>query len=239
MYKVAVCDDNEKIRELVCQYIDSYEERIETKSFSSGEELLENYDFFDAVFLDIDMGGMDGIETARRIRRIDKNIRIVYLTAYRDYVRGAFEVHAFQYLLKPVRPEAIRNILGELFRYAQKPSPKETVSFQTPGGLLCLDPGEICYFEYSSRKVRIVTTGENHLMTEKIGAVAEKMERFGFSMPHQSFVVNMLHVKNVRGQEILMDNGDRLPLSQKKTKIWKMQLADYLSHRLERRREDR
>ena len=59
------------------------------------------------------------------------------------------------------------------------------------------------------------------------------MEPFGFSMPHQSFVVNMFHVKNVRGQQILLDNGMEIPLSQKKLKTWKQELTVYLSQRLE------
>ena len=61
------------------------------------------------------------------------------------------------------------------------------------------------------------------------------MEPFGFSMPHQSFVVNMFHVKNVRGQQILLDNGMEIPLSQKKLKTWKQELTVYLSQRLEGR----
>ena len=70
--------------------------------FILGEALIDAYDFYDAVFLDIDMKGINGIETGRKIRERDHETKIIYLTSYRDYVAGAFEVHAFQYLLKPI-----------------------------------------------------------------------------------------------------------------------------------------
>ena len=73
----------------------------------------------DAVFLDIDMQGMNGIETGKAIRSVDTDVKIVYLTAYRDYVAGAFGVHAFQYLLKPVNRQEIINVLEEIFRYME------------------------------------------------------------------------------------------------------------------------
>ena len=73
-------------------------------------------------------------------------------------------------------------------------------------------------------------------MTGKIGGIYERLSPMGFSMPHKSFVVNLLHVKNVRNLDIFMDNGDQLPLSQKKQKEWKQELTKYLSERLERQR---
>lgn len=69
-------------------------------------------------------------------------------------------------------------------------------------------------------------------MTGKISGIYERTCAMGFSMPHKSFVVNLLHVKNVRNLDIFMDNGDRLPLSQKKQKEWKQELTNYLSERL-------
>ena len=68
-------------------------------------------------------------------------------------------------------------------------------------------------------------------MVERIGNVAKRMKDFGFSMPHQSFSINMLHVK---GQHIYLDNGMEIPLSQKKQKIWKQELTAWLSARLEK-----
>ena len=235
MYKIAVCDDEEAVSEQVKNLIAEWNPAVDVVCFSSGEALLENYQSYEAVFLDIDMAGMNGIETGKAIRRLDKDTKIVYLTAYRDYVSGAFGVHAFQYLLKPVNKKAIWNVLEEIFRYMKSAEKKIILDFHTVDGALCLPVESIYFFEYENRKIRIVTDKEQYYMADKIGNVAKRMDEFGFSMPHQSFVVNMFHVKNVKNQQIFLDNGMEIPLSQKKQKTWKQELMGYLSQRLEGR----
>lgn len=235
MYKIAVCDDEEAVSDQVKNLITEWNPSVDVVCFSSGEALLENYQSYEAVFLDIDMAGMNGIETGKAIRRLDKDTKIVYLTAYRDYVSGAFGVHAFQYLLKPVNKKAIWNVLEEIFRYMRSAEKKIILDFHTVDGALCLPVESIYFFEYENRKIRIVTDKEQYYMADKIGNVAKRMAEFGFSMPHQSFVVNMFHVKNVKNQQIFLDNGMEIPLSQKKQKIWKQELMGYLSRRMEGR----
>lgn len=237
MYKIAVCDDEEAVLAQVKKLITEWNPSVDVVCFSSGEALLENYQSYEAVFLDIDMAGMNGIETGKAIRKLDKDTKIVYLTAYRDYVSGAFGVHAFQYLLKPVNKKAIWNVLEEIFRYMKSAEKKIILDFHTVDGALCLPVESIYFFEYENRKIRIVTDKEQYYMADKIGNVAKRMDEFGFSMPHQSFVVNMFHVKNVKNQQIFLDNGMEIPLSQKKQKIWKQELMEYLSRRLEGRGE--
>lgn len=197
MYKIAVCDDEEAVSAQVKELITEWNPSVDVVCFSSGEALLENYQSYEAVFLDIDMAGMNGIETGKAIRKLDKDTKIVYLTAYRDYVSGAFGVHAFQYLLKPVNKKAIWNVLEEIFRYTKSAEKKIILDFHTVDGALCLPVERIYFFEYENRKIRIVTDEEQYYMADKIGNVAKRMAEFGFSMPHQSFVVNMFHVKNV------------------------------------------
>lgn len=234
MYRIAVCDDEKIVREEVGKFIQEWNSEAEIRTFLCGEDLLEDYRFYDAVFLDIDMQGMNGIEVGKAIRRVDRDVKIVYLTAYRDYVAGAFGVHAFQYLLKPVNKEEIINVLEEIFRYRKKLNEKIILDFHTVDGIVCLPVESVYFFEYENRRIRIVTQKEEYYMVERIGNIAKRMKDFGFSMPHQSFSVNMLHVKNVKGQHIYLDNGMEIPLSQKKQKIWKQELTAWLSARLEK-----
>ena len=138
MYKIAVCDDEERIVSEVKNIIEEWDSSIEVVCFSSGEKLVENYEGYEAVFLDIDMKGMNGIETGKAIRRLDKDTKIVYLTAYRDYVAGAFGVHAFQYLLKPVNKKAVTGVLEEIFRYMRNREKRIIVDFHTVDGVVCL-----------------------------------------------------------------------------------------------------
>lgn len=120
MYQIAICDDEQTICGMVCSVIRKWNPDIKISCFDSGEALLAAYDSFDAIFLDIDMKGMDGVETGRQIRERDHVTRIIYLTAYRDYVAGAFEVHAFQYLLKPISASRLQQVLEEHYMESRK-----------------------------------------------------------------------------------------------------------------------
>lgn len=145
-------------------------------------------------------------------------------------------MHAFQYLLKPISSARLKQILEELFRYVNRVDKQKLLDFHTDEGTVCVDAADICYFEYSNRKIRVVTFQKIYHMAGKISSIYTRTCSMGFSMPHKSFVVNFLHVKNVRNLDIFMDNGDRIPLSQKKQKEWKQELTNYLSERLERQK---
>lgn len=238
MHQIAVCDDETAVCEMVSETIKRWNQDVKVSCFQSGEALIAAYDFFDVVFLDIDMQGIDGIETGRRIRERDHETKIIYLTSYRDYVAGAFEVHAFQYLLKPISQIHLTQILEEIFRYVRKADKRTILDFHTSEGMVCVDAADICYFEFIDRRIKMVTVQGVYTMTGKISSVYERTHSIGFSMPHKSFVVNFLHVKNVRNLDIFLDNGDRIPLSQKKQKVWKQELTNYLSERLERQRRE-
>lgn len=235
MYRIAVCDDEKAVTEQTAEMIRKWNEQIEITCFYSGEELLQSYSYYHAIFLDIDMREMNGIEVGREIRKRDKEVRIIYVTSYRDYVAGAFGVHAFQYLLKPLKEAALFQVMEELFVYLERPK-AEVLDFQTSEGMICLPTEEIFYFEYANRKIRLVTKQREYCMSGKIGSVAERLEPYGFSMPHQSFVVNFYHVKSVSAGTIFLDNGAEIPIAQKKQKIWKQELLSYLAERLEGKR---
>ena len=96
-----------------------------------GEALIAAYDFFDVVFLDIDMQGLMGLRQAGGFGRKIMRRRLSIYTSYRDYVAGAFEVHAFQYLLKPVSPAQLTQILEEIFRYLKEPDNRMILDFHT------------------------------------------------------------------------------------------------------------
>ena len=114
MYKRQVCDDqklvSEKIKEMI---LHGDENRYEVEVFSDGRALLNSGKTFDILFLDIDMPGLDGIETAKALRKSDKKVKIIYITNYGGFAGYAFGVHAFGYLLKPVKEPDIKRQLKE------------------------------------------------------------------------------------------------------------------------------
>ena len=111
--KIAICDDEIEIGEQIKDLIRSQKTDCRIEFYSSGEELLASEVVFDIIFLDIQMEGMDGLSTARQLRR-KTDALLIFITGIREAVFDAFDVSAFHYLLKPVDQEKF----GEVFRRA-------------------------------------------------------------------------------------------------------------------------
>lgn len=229
MIRIAVCDDDEKDLAGMMDLLRHYPEaQLQAEGYKSGEELLASGKKYDILLLDIDMGAMDGIETARRIREADKEVKLIYVTNYSDYTIFAFAVHAFAYLLKPVSGEELYAQLDEACLYGlSRPEPE--LEFLAKEGIAHVKPSEIYCFEYLDRQVLMYTREGIWHLKRKITDTAGEMEQYGFSMPHKSFVVNLHEVQRIHGYEIMMTDGRIIPLSQKKSAQFRRDLNDYLA----------
>lgn len=231
MFKIAVCDDEAAVTDIIEKYICEYPIFLSSvEKYTSGEALVATEKSFDLIFLDIDMKGMDGIAAARQIRKYDKRVRIVYVTSYRDYAAPAFSVHAFAYLLKPVKAEDIHIIMKEACDYAFAENNPVKLSFETTEGSIAEDVQKIYYFEYENRHVKLVSENGTFYIRSKIADMYVKMQDYGFYMPHKSFIVNFLHVQSVIGTDIHMTNGDVVMLSQKRASQFRKAFAGYIEN---------
>lgn len=218
MLEIAICDDDKIIIEKIKECINNYKkDTCAVNTYSSGEQLLKERKRFDIIFLDIDMTGINGIETAKKIRKYDKVVKIIYVTSYTDYQNLAFSVHAFGYLNKPIREGQIHYQLDEVLSYSEEEKDEEIIEFITLDGVARISTNEVYFFEYENRKVKMVTKNAIYILKDKITTLAEKMEEYGFVMPHKSFTVNLLYVKAIKGYDIYMIDGTIIPLSQKKS----------------------
>ena len=217
--RIAVCDDDERERKKLLCLLEQYPgARLLAEEYSSGEALLAAGKKYDILLLDIDMEGLDGIETARRIREADKEVRLIF----------AFAVHAFAYLLKPVEQEELFAQLDEVCAYGLARSWPE-LEFHAAEGIVRMETSRILCFEYFDRQVLMHTTDGVLHLKRRITEVAREMAVYGFAVPHKSFVVNLYAVQRIRGYEITLTDGRTIPLSQKKSALFRRELNDYLA----------
>lgn len=232
MKRIAICDDEVTTLHQTKKYLEEYPKiKFIIDEFTSGEELLASKESYEIILLDIDMAGINGIETARKIRQSDKNVKLIYVTNYSDYTVFAFAVHAFAYLLKPIKKMELYQQLDEVFEYMQVPS-KKLLEFHTEEGIVRIDPLEILYFEYLNRRVFLNTAHERYTLKCKITDLALELQNKGFSMPHKSFIVNLYAVKNIKGYDIYLTNNTVIPLSQKKSMEFRKSLNRFLSEEM-------
>lgn len=237
MINIAICDDEINIINKTKKLIQDYDkEDIDIYIYESGDELINSDKEFHIIFLDIDMKGLDGIETAKKLREYDKKVKIIYVTNYTDYTYSAFSVHAFGYLVKPLNKKELYNQLDEALSYTEEIS--KNLEFITRDGVIRIDTNSISYFEYEQRKVIMKTIDKNYILKKKISEIGKDIQDYGFEMPHKSFVVNLYNIKTIKGYDVHMMDGSVIPLSQKKSSQFRDSLNRYLSKHINKSRRD-
>lgn len=219
MIEIAICDDEKIIRDQITGLIEKQKADCHIENFATGEELLAAEDRFDVIFLDIQMEGMNGIETARAIRERNRQTVVIFITAVKEYVFEAFDVAAFHYLLKPVAEEKFAEVFESAVDEVQKRNAQETppIFIKTKTRNLTLRQKEILYIESRAKKVGIHTTAD----VIEIYASMNKLERqlgSSFYRSHRGYLVNMEHIAEYSNDMIDMSNGERVYLAKEKYK---------------------
>ena len=210
---IAVVDDEKAIREHICGLVEEQQPESRIEAYATGEKLLASGKRFDIVFLDIQMEGMNGIEAARSLRERREDTVLVFITGIRDYVFDAFDLYAFQYLLKPIDEGKFAEVLERAVREAAKKKERRVLFIRSRN--LTLDQSEILYIESRAKKVEIHTVRQ----TIEIYAAMDELEgQLGdeFYRCHRAYIVNMDCITEYDSESITLTNGDRVHLTKKK-----------------------
>ena len=210
---IAVVDDEKAIREHICGLVEERQPESRIEAYATGEELLASGKRFDIVFLDIQMEGMNGIEAARSLREKQGDTVLVFITGIKDYVFDAFDLYAFQYLLKPIDERKFAEVLEKAAREAAKKKERRVLFIKSRN--LTLDQSEILYIESRAKKVEIHTVRQ----TIEIYAAMDELEgQLGenFYRCHRAYIVNMDCITEYDGESITLTGGDRVYLTKKK-----------------------
>lgn len=217
MFKIAICDDEIKIaHELESAIQQMPFNNIETEVFLSGSELLEHYTFdgvYNIVLLDIEMPSLNGIETAMKIRGIDSNVILIFVTAYREYVYQIFESLPFRFLEKPLSYEKIFEVIKDALYYVK--DTKTYFFFKKGTTVYQLPTKEILYFEAANRKVKIYAASSEEVYYGKFKKVMEQLNQNYFLQIHTSYIVNMDYISSFNEKSVILSNHILLPVSLK------------------------
>lgn len=215
---LAICDDEDTEREylqqLVTDWAKSRDLRLKLLLYPSAEAFLFARGEFsvDIALLDIRMGGMNGITLAKRLRREDDYVQIVFITGLPDFIADGYEVAALHYLMKPVSNEKLADVLD---RAVKRLVTKEiTVLLPLKDGKQRLPVASIYYVEVFSHDLHIHTVQSNFSVKMTMNEM-EKMLGQDLFRCHRSFLVNMCRVRKITKNSLEMEDGNVLPLSRK------------------------
>lgn len=197
------------------------------RQFNSGEELLQSEEDFDIVFLDIMMDGLDGMKTAKRIRKKASCRLLVFISASRDYVFDAYDVEAFWYLVKPVEREKLKQVLKKAVLKTEAASP-DFILVNKGRQKQKIFLRDILYFEIMGRLIDIHKTGGISDYYGKISILEEELREKGFFRCHKSYLVHLKYVKGYNRQEAVLDNGEKIPISKRRYEEFCKALLSYM-----------
>ncbi len=214
-YNIAVCDDSRADRQYIIRMITKWAEAsghlVAVSEFESAENFLFHYEEkkdYDILMLDVEMGEMDGVALAKKLRQENEILQIVFVTGYSDYIAEGYEVAALHYLMKPVKQEKLSEVL---YRAAEKIKKNEAVlCLETGGEMLRVPLYRIRYMEVQHNYVTV--HGESAVTVKKTLSELEKSLNEEFFRVGRSFIVNLRFISKITKTEIHLSDGTVVPL---------------------------
>ena len=233
MLWIAVCDDEVmeccKMAEKIKVIMKEMKTPCMVRQFYSGRELLASPDSYDIIFLDIIMQELDGMRTAQLFREKAFDKILIFMSFSREYVFEAYDVEAFQYLLKPVPEKKLKRVLQKAVLKTEKRLQEYIiVSRERQKRKLFLD--DICYFEIKGRLIDAHGTEGVFTYYEQIGVLENMLQGKGFFRCHKSYLINLKHVDGYNRQEAILDNGERILIAKRRYEGFCREILRYMRH---------
>lgn len=231
MIHIAICDDErymlDKLKKLVSDFFYKENIQISILQFSSGEELLNYNKPIEVLFLDIQMKNMNGMETAKKLRNHNFRGVLIFVTILKELVFQAFEVQAFDYLLKPIEEEHFKKVMNRLL-ISLKSAKEKSLLIQRKSENRIIFFDDIIFCEIMNRKVYL------HLQSEEIIDYYDKIENLEtkldrrFFRCHRSYLINLKYLKSFRDGLAYMNNGETIPVSRLRSKEFTSVILQYM-----------
>lgn len=226
-HTIAICDDEpiqvDTLKIYIEEYINKNKIAAEFVCFNSGEEIIRcsKIKAIDILFLDMQMSGLDGIETAKLFREKNNKALLIFVTAYKDYVMKAFEVDTFRYLIKPVENNELKMVMEKIIsRINNRKKRKETndslcISFNQKQ--IIIKYCDVYYFEKFLHKIIVHAITQKYEFYCTFKKILNMLPDY-FIQVHQGYIVNTKYIKEIDGLDIILDNDNKIKASRNRIK---------------------
>ena len=232
---IAVCEDESISLKINCTYIEELSRKYRINAnivgFTSGEAILEyaKKEEIDIVFMDIDMKGLNGIQTASMMLKKNPRLITIFITGHKEFAYDAFNVEAFSFIIKPIDPERLERIFKKaVLQVNDLTYRKQRAPFIITEDNLKkkINQASIVYIERIDTQSVIVTKSSKHYVYETITSLSERLEG-NFIRINQGIIVNLEEIAQLKKNELLLKSGEEFPIGRTYAKEVKRRYLEY------------
>lgn len=209
--RIAICDDNPQDLQQLKNLVQQYGGNMQIATFSAAKDLYESESRFDAVILDIEMEAPNGFEIALRMAKQENHPLIIFATNSAAYAVRGYGL-ALRYLLKPLTFEAVAEALDAVKEALRR----NRLTINIDGVTHVLQAQDIRYAEVSGHRVTLYTDTDVLTLRATLKDIAALLPAQWFCAPHQSYMVNLLHVRTIAKDAVCLSDGTHIPLSRRR-----------------------
>ena len=232
MIRIAIVEDEKNSSDLLVNYLEKYSNdkniRFDVKTFFSCNQILNNYNNnFDIIFMDIELPDGNGLETIRKIREVDKNVIVVFVTNMAQYAVKGYEVRAFDFIVKPVTSYNFYIKLDNILNLFEQKKDDE-IWISNKDGKMKLNISSIYYIEVIQHMCIYHTKNGNFKATGSLNNIEKTLSKYNFSLCNRCYLVNLRYVTSVKKGFVLINN-EELIISRAKQASFMKDLNDFLA----------
>lgn len=229
--KVAVVDDEKKISDLLTGYMNQFSEEnnlsLNVSVFHNPNDFLTEYTKdYDLILMDIEMPGLNGIETAKELRRMDKNVVLMFITNMAQYAINGYEVEAVDFVIKPVAYLDFAMKLQKAMRYIKRNTDSKIV-LNTQDGIVHLNVSDVFYVEVIRHYLVYHTVNGEYTVRGVMKHTEKELSEFHFVRSNQCYLINLKYVESIYGSTVKVA-GEELQMSRNKKNDVMLQFTRYV-----------
>lgn len=235
MIKIAVIEDQIKWSSLIKSYLEKYQKdndiQFDISFFTDGSDFIEDYKGeYNLIFMDVAMPKMNGIEASKKLRKIDKDVCLVFLTEMAQYALEGYEVNAYDFLIKPMEYELFSIKLNKFLSYIKINEDKYFI-INSSNEIHKVKYSEILYVESIKHYVYFHCLEDTYRMRLSLDSIKKDLKANHFSEINRSLIVNLSHVDNYSNNDVCV-KGENLPLSRAYKTSFLSELMNYFGDKL-------
>ncbi|MBR2288868.1 MAG: response regulator transcription factor [Clostridia bacterium] len=229
--RIAVVEDDlqvqEQLKSYIMRFFEGRENQVRLTLFSDGDEILEDYRAdYDLILLDIQMARLDGLTTAQKLRALDENVYLIFVTNLGNYAIKGYSVNALDFVLKPVNYLMLKAMLQRVEKLLAE-NDRRYLTLPTERGLVRLNVRQIYYVETNNHTSVIHTEKGEYSFRESMKNLESMLREYSFFRCNNCYLVNLAHVDEVDKNEVIVE-GERLAISRPRYKAFMEALTHYI-----------